>query len=81
MELAKLEPATSWVRCGKALTYIGAHLQGVPLDSPLSPGLVCGSVCRDLSGFWSGRTSGGATLGGAPLSSELDRFEEVNGRS
>jgi hypothetical protein len=81
MELAGLEPATSWVRCGPAQIHIGGHLQGVSLDSPLLPGLVCGFVCRGLSGFWSGRTSGGAAVVVAPLSSELDRFEEVNGRS
>ena len=81
MELAGLEPATSWVRCGKALSLIGAHLLGVCPDSPMLAVLDCGFVCRGLSGFWSGRTSGGAAVRVAPLSSELDRFEEVNGRS
>jgi hypothetical protein len=85
MELAGLEPATSWVRCGKALSTECADLLGVSRDSVLLSDLVRRSACRHFSGAWSTQpaawTSGGATAEVAPLSSERDRSEEVSSRS
>jgi hypothetical protein len=48
--LAGLEPATSRVRCGNALTYIGALLLGVCPDSPLLARSVSGPVLQGILG-------------------------------
>jgi len=85
MELAGLEPATSWVRCGKALSTECADLLGVSPDLSLPSGPVRRSVCRDFSGVWSAlgraRTSRGVAVEAAPPSSECECSEEVSGAS
>jgi hypothetical protein len=85
MELAGLEPATSWVRCGHAQHVKRPDLLGVSLDSSPLTDLVGRSVRRDFSGGWSAlrdaRTSGGVAATAAPPSSEHDCSGEVTSRS
>ena len=82
MELAGLEPATSWVRCGHAQRIKPPDLLAVPPFPRSSRAGRRVLVCRGLSGLWSAltaaRTSGGAALMAAPFSSEPERSGEVN---
>jgi hypothetical protein len=82
MELAGLEPATSWVRCGMAQRIECADLLTILAFPGGFTARSRGSVCRGLSGLWSAlavaRTSDGAALVTAPSSSEPGRSEEVN---
>jgi hypothetical protein len=82
MELAGLEPATSWVRCGHTQRTESVDLLAVPHSPGRSRAQSRVLVCRGLSGLWSAqtaaRTSGGAALAAAPLPPEPERSEEVN---
>ena len=52
MELAGLEPATSWVRLGSALAVRVPHLQGFRVASDLSSGARIAADSRGMPWFW-----------------------------